>query len=89
MVNTLAHTVPYDSQVQRAFKAEPTELGRIQIPTLMLVGDASPERMRAGAKTIAGRLPHATLHELRGQQHMAMLQAPALFAEAVNAFLTT
>lgn len=87
MVDTLAHTVPYDSRIQRAFKADAAVLARIQIPTLMLLGGASPERMRGGAMTIAARLPHAELRELPGQQHMAMLQAPALFAEAVNAFL--
>jgi pimeloyl-ACP methyl ester carboxylesterase len=87
MVSGLGHTVPYDSHVQRSFSADPAELARIQIPTLMLVGGASPERMRIGAETITARLPHAQLSELAGQQHMAMLQAPSLFAEAVSAFL--
>ncbi|MEP7050830.1 MAG: alpha/beta hydrolase [Pseudomonadota bacterium] len=87
LVATLGHTVPYDSHVQRAFTADPAELARIQIPTLMLVGSASPERMRSGAKTIATRLPNAELRELPDQQHMAMIQAPTLFAGVVDAFL--
>ena len=86
-VTALGHTVPYDARVQRSFTAEPAELARVQIPTLMLVGGASPERMRVGAETIAARLPNARLSELPGQQHMAMVQAPSLLAEAVAAFL--
>ena len=87
MVNGLGHTVPYDSHVQRGFTADPTLLAQIRIPTLMLVGGSSSKRMQSGALTIAARLPHARLVELPEQQHMAMLQAPALFAAAVQDFL--
>jgi pimeloyl-ACP methyl ester carboxylesterase len=87
MVQALSHTVAYDSRVQRAFSADPSELSRVRIPSLMLLGAASPARMRKAAETIAARLPNATMTELEGQQHMAMLSAPALFASAVNQFL--
>jgi pimeloyl-ACP methyl ester carboxylesterase len=87
LVRDLAHTVPYDAQVQRAFSADAEALSRIHIPTLLLVGSSSPARMRSGAETIAARLPNATVTELAGQQHAAMLSAPALFASAVNGFL--
>jgi len=87
MVNGLAHTVPYDSRVQRAFSADPALLARVRIPTLMLLGSASPPRMRSAAETVATRLPNAMLRELEGQQHVAMLTAPAEFASAVNEFL--
>ncbi len=85
---SLGHTVPYDSRVQRAFKADSAELARIQIPTLMLIGGASPERMVAGARTVAERLPHAQVSELPGQQHVAQMSAAPLFVETVNAFLS-
>ena len=87
MVTGLAHTVPYDSRVQRAFSADPAALARIQVRTLMLLGSASPPRMHSGAEAIAACLPNATVAELAGQQHVAMLTAPALFAAAVNDFL--
>jgi pimeloyl-ACP methyl ester carboxylesterase len=87
MVKHLAHTVPYDALVQRSYSADPAELACIQIPTLMLLGGASPARMRAGAETIAARLPHCRLSEIPGQQHVAMLSAAPLFAAAVNEFL--
>ena len=87
MVKPLAHTVGYDSRVQRAYAADPAELASIQIPTLMLLGGASPARMRRAAETIARRLPHAQTHELPGQEHVAMLSGAAAFAAAVNDFL--
>ena len=87
MVKALAHTVPYDARVQRAFSADPALLSRVRIRTRMLLGAASPARMRRAAETIAARLPNATLAELEGQQHVAMVTAPALFARAVNEFV--
>lgn len=87
MVKALAHTVPYDSRVQRAFSADASELAQVHIPALMLLGGASPVRMRIAAETIAQRLPNALLRELPGQQHVAMLLAPAAFASAVHEFL--
>ncbi len=87
MVKHLAHTVPYDSLVQRAYAADPGELARIRIPTLLLLGAASPSRMRSATEIIAQRLPAARISELAGQDHVAMLSAPAAFAAAVNEFL--
>jgi pimeloyl-ACP methyl ester carboxylesterase len=88
LVSALGHTVPYDARIQRSFSGEAAELLGVQIPTLMLLGAASPARMRVGAETIAARLPNARIVELEGQQHMAMLQAPAAFAAAVEDFLS-
>jgi pimeloyl-ACP methyl ester carboxylesterase len=88
MVKYLAHTVPYDSRVQRSYSADPAELARVQIPTLMLLGGASPTRMRSSAETIAARLPNCRLAEIPGQQHVAMLSAAPAFAAAVNEFLS-
>jgi pimeloyl-ACP methyl ester carboxylesterase len=87
MVKGLAHTVAYDSRVQRAFSADPAQLSRVRTKTLMLLGAVSPPRMRSAAETITARLPDAALTELEGQQHVAMLTAPALFARTVNDFL--
>jgi pimeloyl-ACP methyl ester carboxylesterase len=87
MLSSLGHTVPYDAHVQRSFKGEAEELMPIRIPTLMLLGGASPERMLAGARVVATRLAHAQITELEGQQHMAQVSAAPLFVAAVNAFL--
>jgi len=88
MVAAFAHTVPYDSRIQRSFRASTNELAHITVPTLCLVGSASSARMQGGARTVAARLPNARLAELTGQEHMAQLTAPALFAATVNGFLS-
>lgn len=89
MVKGLGHTVPYDSRVQRAYSGDSEQLAEVRVRTLMLVGASSPPRMRSAAATIAARLPNATVTELAGQQHVAMLSAPALFASAVNDFFAS
>jgi pimeloyl-ACP methyl ester carboxylesterase len=88
LVKGFAHTVPYDARVQRAYSGDAADLARVRVRTLMLLGASSPPRMRGAAETIAARLPNATVTELAGQQHVAMLSAPALFASAVNHFLS-
>jgi pimeloyl-ACP methyl ester carboxylesterase len=89
MVKYLAHTVPYDSRIQRAFAGDASELSRIRLPTLMLIGGASSERMRHGAETIAERLLNARIAEIEGQEHVAMLLAPVAFAAVVTDFLSS
>jgi len=88
MVENLARTLGYDSRVQRAFEATPEELARIHVPTLMLIGGSSTPRMQRGARTVAGGLPNAEIAEIAGQQHMAMLTAPHLFAAPIQHFLS-
>jgi len=59
----------------------------IRIPTLLLLGGASPPSMRTGSKAIADALPSATTVEMPGQEHIAMQTAPEVVADAVGAFL--
>ncbi|MES1174167.1 MAG: alpha/beta hydrolase [Myxococcales bacterium] len=87
MVKHLAHTVPYDARIQRSYAADAAELARVQIPTLMLLGGASPARMRSAAETIAARLPNSRITEIPNAQHVAMLSAAPVFAACVNEFL--
>lgn len=89
MVKLFAHTVPYDCHVQRSFSRDLAQLSRVQVPTLMLFGGASPTRMQRGAQTLAARLPQARVSELAGQGHLAMLQAPPLLAAALKDFLNS
>ena len=89
MLKQLAHTVPRDASVQRSFSGDAVELAKGRVPTLLLLGAESPARMRRATETIYERLPNARLRELPGQQHLAMLTEPALFAEAVREFLAS
>ncbi len=84
----LAHTVAYDARIQRGFDPAPGALRRVRVPTLMLIGQTSPRRMRDGAEGIAAGIPNCTIRILHGQQHSAMRRDPASFSEVVDAFLT-
>jgi pimeloyl-ACP methyl ester carboxylesterase len=53
MVSSLGHTVPYDSRIQRSFSGEAAELARVQIPTLMLLGETAPRPSRLACPTRA------------------------------------
>lgn len=85
----LAHTVAYDSRVQRGFDGDLGRLAAMRTPTLMLIGAKSPPRMRKGSEAIARALPDVRIEELTGQAHLAPLVAPDLFAGAVDRFLST
>jgi pimeloyl-ACP methyl ester carboxylesterase len=85
-------TVPYTVREWRAAHAAPFdfESGRaIAVPTLVLVGGESPAVAKERTQALAASLPNGRLGELTGQGHWAPQAAPALFAEAVVAFLAT
>jgi len=82
-----ARSLPYDIIIQIAFKFDPSLLAEIRIPTLLLLGGASPPSMRMGTEAIAEALPSATIVEMLGQEHIAMVTAPEAVADAVRTFL--
>jgi pimeloyl-ACP methyl ester carboxylesterase len=58
----------------------------IDVPVRLLLGAESPDYHRPATEALAKRLPHADLVTLPGQGHMAIDQAPGLFASAVLTF---
>jgi pimeloyl-ACP methyl ester carboxylesterase len=82
-----AHTIPRELRAFPASGAHAALAERVQVPTLVLVGEASPNWGGAEAATMAGKLPDARVAVLKGQSHVAHLVAPELFAEAVLGFL--
>jgi pimeloyl-ACP methyl ester carboxylesterase len=87
LITEMGHTAAYDARVQRSFVFERVALAQVTVPTLMLIGSASPDRVRLGSETIASALPNARIEYLEGQEHTAMVDAPVAFGEAVNSFL--
>ncbi|MDP8927052.1 MAG: alpha/beta hydrolase [Actinomycetota bacterium] len=57
------------------------------MPTLLLTGSDSRDPSTADIETVAAALPDARVVVLGGQQHVADILAPELFAEQVVAFL--
>src|SRR2546425_5227391 len=82
-----ARSLPYDSIIQLAFRFDTARLAELRIPALLLLGGASPPAMRMGTEAIAKALPIATIVEMPGQEHVAMISAPEVVAAAVKPFL--
>ncbi len=88
--NTLAaaHTIPRELKVSDVYGRDLEAFRSIQAPTLFLLGTASPASFRVTTETLCGLIPNSRVANLEGQQHSAMLTAPALFTQAVIGFLT-
>jgi len=64
----VAPTLRYDDAVLGDGTIPPW-LGDVEVPTLAVAGAASPEWMRATARSVAEALPHGRYRELDGQDH--------------------
>ena len=62
-------------------------LGEIQVPTLILVGDADIPDVHAHAGAIEAGIPRATRVVIRGTGHLMYLEKPEVFATTVISFL--
>lgn len=62
----IAHTLEYEARVLAADRELPT---RVAVPTLVLVGSASPPALLDAAAALAGRLPEGETQVLPGQTH--------------------
>lgn len=66
---------------------EAARFATLNIPVLLLVGGESSDALRQISEVLARVLPNVQVQELAGQQHMANMVAPDLFASEVAAFL--
>jgi poly(3-hydroxyalkanoate) depolymerase len=62
-------------------------LHTVQQPTLVLAGDDDPLVPILNGRILAWRMPHATLHVVRGGGHLFVLERPAEIARLVTDFL--
>lgn len=81
-----AATIPRELESVRHYRI-PAGLDAWVRPVRFLVGGLSPSVIREASAEVAARFPHATTEVLPGQRHGAMTSAPALFVDAVLAFL--
>ena len=63
------------------------ELGDINCPVLIIVGEADRETPLAYAEALAAGLPHSTLEVLDGVGHLSPAEAPDRFNRLVAEFL--
>lgn len=84
-----ARTYPYDAELVAGYALDPEALRAIAMPTLLVLGDASPPFVRAGVEALASALPHRRLVVLPGQGHAAHRSAPDVLAREIEAFFVT
>ena len=69
----VAHTIPYDCAVAGdTMNGDPSTIRKyasVTVPTLVMVGGASPSFFHNGTQTLANILPHAQHRTLAGQAH--------------------
>jgi pimeloyl-ACP methyl ester carboxylesterase len=85
-LRSVAHAVPYDWGLW----AEPLHEERVRTVrtrTLLLAGSESPRWLPMGAEAVLAALPNARLGVLEGQEHLAMITAPEMFAQTVIDFV--
>jgi pimeloyl-ACP methyl ester carboxylesterase len=83
----VAHTITREVRAIPEATFDPEVAARITVPTLMLTGSDSGDPSTADIETVAAALPDAQVTVLEGQQHVADILVPEVFAEHVVAFL--
>jgi pimeloyl-ACP methyl ester carboxylesterase len=72
-IEAVAHTIPYDGTIMGdTMSGNPATLkkwGSVTVPTLVMVGGASPAFFHNGAQTLVDILPNAKSQILAGQDH--------------------
>jgi pimeloyl-ACP methyl ester carboxylesterase len=68
-LKAVAHTLPYDAAVMNAFRIPRVRFASIRIPTLVMNGTRTDDRLKEAARTMAQVVPHAHHRELAGQTH--------------------
>lgn len=81
------HILVHEARALEQYSFDPARYSGVTIPTLLLVGGASPAWAQKATQAIHQALPHSRVAVLTGQQHIAMDSAPDLFVGAVMSFL--
>lgn len=63
---------------------DPADFEGVSVPTTLLVGGESPERLQDATEAVADALEDSTVVTLSGQGHLAMSEGPGLFVEKVE-----
>ena len=82
-----AHTITREVRAETGARLDPELAGRITVPVLLLTGEHSSDPSKADIQAVAAALPDARIVVIEGQEHVADVLVPEVFAEQVLAFL--
>jgi pimeloyl-ACP methyl ester carboxylesterase len=82
-----AHTITREVRAETGARLDPELAGTIAVPVLLLTGEHSADPSKAGIEAVAAALPDARIVVLEGQEHVADVLVPEVFAAHVLAFL--
>lgn len=83
----VAPTVPRELEAEQDHRLDRAALGRLTMPTLLLVGSASPDWALRSTDAYAGAIEGVSVRRLEGQGHGALAAAPEMVAAEIDAFL--
>jgi pimeloyl-ACP methyl ester carboxylesterase len=78
-----AHTIVREADAEEGFGLDLGRFEQLTVPTLLIVGGASPDHFREAAARLHAVISGSRIHVLPGQQHIAMDTAPEQFIDAV------
>ena len=81
------HTIAREIRAFYADSFDPEQAGRINMPVLVVAGSESPDGVRDDPDTVVAALPDARLVVIEGQQRLADVVVPEIFAQHLVAFL--
>ncbi|MBN2500884.1 MAG: alpha/beta hydrolase [Anaerolineales bacterium] len=84
---SLAPTIARELGIGRTYRFVPEKFAGVQVPTVLLLGGDSPDKVKAGVELVDSALPNSQVVILPGQQHIAMDVDPKLFVKEVLRFL--
>ena len=82
-----AHTVTREIRGELTARLDPQLASTITVPVLLVTGDRSTDASKADVEVVAAALPNARILVLHGQEHVADVLVPELFASQVVPFL--
>jgi pimeloyl-ACP methyl ester carboxylesterase len=86
-LEAVAHTLPYDAAVMSGFRIPRERFAAIRVPTLIMSGSKTEERLRRAARAAAEAIPGARHRDLAGQTHA--VKPAALAPSAVEFFVAS
>jgi pimeloyl-ACP methyl ester carboxylesterase len=83
-LKVVAHTLPYDAATMRGFKVPRPRFVSIRVPSLVMHGSKTDDRLKLAAEAVASVIPGAQQRTLAGQTHNVN---PTVLSSAAVEFL--